>query len=115
MYVSTNQIKYGVISYMRQDMLPKLQGWKRVALGTAMTLVSEKDIDKDLLSNSTIAMLGITDTNGMIDLDRLKEAICSQLGGQKMPIEIPVIGTFKFGQSDVEKLARMIESVGDCR
>lgn len=69
-----------------------------------MTLVSERDIVNELLSNSTVMMLGITDSNGMIDLDKLKEALCGELGGQKMEIDIPAIGSFRFGQSDVEKL-----------
>lgn len=54
-------------------------------------------------------MLGIKDENDMIDIDRLKSAVEKQIGNQKLDIDIPVVGTFKVGQNDIERLCNIIK------
>lgn len=109
MYVNADQIQSGLIKYISADMLPKLDGWKKVLFGASLELLSTQRLAEQIMSSPYINMLGIKDDNGMIDIDRMKEAVEHQIGMQKLDIEIPVIGTYKIGQSDIERICQIIK------
>lgn len=113
MYVDANQIQQGIIKYISADMLPKVDGWKKIVFGASLELLSTQKLAEQILASPYISMLGITDGNGLIDVDKLKDALEHQMGMQKIDIEIPLIGTYKIGQSDIERICQIIK--GDDR
>lgn len=109
MYVNADQIQAGLIKYISTDMLPKVDGWKRVLFGASLELISCQRLADQIMQSPYISILGIQNENGLIDIDRLKESIQHQLGSQKVDINIPVVGLYKIGQSDIERICQIIK------
>lgn len=107
-YVSPQTIQSGLISYIAEDMLPKVDGWQKIAFGAALSLGREQDVVSQIMSHPSISMLGIVSQDGLVDIERLKNAIGEQMGNQRIDINIPIVGTFKVGQSDLERLYQTI-------
>lgn len=112
-YAKPNEIQDGIIKFITQDMLPKTDGWRRVAFGTCIMLAAEKDFTSEIMSSPVTQLLGITNDDGRINIDRLKDALQQQIGMQKLTIDIPAVGSFKVGQSDIEKIYKNI--VNNCQ
>lgn len=109
MFVTAQQIQSGLIKYVSTDMLPKLDGWKKVLFGAALELIGTQKLAQQIMSSSYVSLLGITNSDGMIDLNKLKDAIEHQIGGTKIDIDVPVIGTYKICQADIERICQIIE------
>lgn len=109
MYVTAEQIQSGLIRYINVDMLPKVDGWKKVLFGASLQLAGSQNLGAKIMSSPYLDMLGIKTADGMIDIDRLKQAVQHQIGMQKLDIDIPIIGTYKIGQSDIERISQIIK------
>lgn len=108
--VSTEQFKRGTINYIERELLPLMQGWKKIAAATYVSLAAD-NVEKMLLGikdHPMVAVLGVFDENGMIDEDKLCEALHKQIDSD-ICIPIPVLGEFNFNRADVDKLTQHIK------
>lgn len=107
--ITIEQAKSGLMRYIDNDMLPHLSGLKHVGLGIYSALAAENAsrFVMQYMSHPAIAILGVMDENGNIDLDKLYSAASKMFAnGERVTINIPVIGEYTVDRSDLEKLYR---------
>lgn len=109
--MNLEQVKYGAIRYIRDTMVPRLTGGRRIAMGAYANLLVDRKIEElqKLLKYPFIAVLCIQDENGLIDLERVRSAVLPMMETEKIDLPIPVIGLFTLDKNDVDKLCRYIQ------
>lgn len=111
MSVNLEQIRRGAVRYINDIMLPQLTGGKRIAMGAYAALAMDGatgEIQK-WMKHPAIAILGIQDENGLIDLDRIRSAVLPMMETEKIELPLPLIGTFKLDRNDIDQLCRYIQ------
>lgn len=109
--VSIEQVKSGLIKYIDSDIMPHLTGLRKVGLGVYVALASDKAVDMAMQyrDHPAVAVLDVIDDAGNVDIDRLYQAVIPMVqSGEKIPVEIPLIGEVRMDRNDVEKLYRYI-------
>lgn len=109
--VTMKQVQAGICRYVDTELLPKLTGGKRLALGIYSGLAAE-NLEKTMLQykdKPAIKMLNVIDEAGNVDIDRLyNQATKMFANGEKQIIHIPVIGDLTVDRTDLEKLYQLI-------
>lgn len=101
------QVRTGMQRYIENEIVPHLDGVRRfgVSLYVALAAQSIESRAAELLKHPAVAILGIVDDDGEIDIDRLHAAAISQMhGGEKLQVDIPVVGRFAFDRNDIDRL-----------
>ena len=109
--VTISQIKTGIEQYMDREILPHLSTGKQIGLGiyTELLMVEIEGKAREYLNMPAIKILGLSDEEGNIDLDRLQDVAARKVGDRgKFEVDLPIIGRFTFSQSDVVKLCELI-------
>lgn len=109
--VSMDQVKTGLVKYIELDLLPHLDGIKRIALGLYTSLAAENAVKLAMqhIQHPAVAMLNVIDEAGNVDLDKLYNTVVPMFAdGKKETIRVPLIGEFRIDKSDVDKLYRYI-------
>lgn len=107
--VTVKQVQTGIVRYVDNDLLPHLEGMKKIGLGIYMGLASENigaAIQK-YKDHPAVAMLNVVTDDGMVDIDKVY-TVAKPMFDQKQSIDLPLIGRVTFDGSDVEKLYRYI-------
>lgn len=107
--VTVKQVQSGIVRYVDSDLLPHLDGMKKIGLGIYMGLASENigaAIQK-YKDHPAVAMLNVVTGDGMVDIDKVY-AVAKPMFEQKQSIDLPLIGRVTFDGDDVEKLYRYI-------
>lgn len=109
--VSFNQILQGLLRYIDAEMLPKITGVQKWAAGVAASLAlsNSAQIFQNLKHNQYVKILNIIDEHDQINLDLLYAEFKKQ--AQKGPIvmNFPMIGSFTFNETDVNKVYSYIQ------
>ena len=87
--------------------MPHLDGMKKVGLGIYAGLAGNNisTIVNKYSHNPAVEVLGIIDDAGNIDLDAVYQAALPMFSnGQRVPINIPLIGTLTVDKTDLDKL-----------
>lgn len=105
-----NQVRRGIEKYMDAEILPKLPKAKAFGMGVYAELLlsqTESQLQK-YLELPAVKVLGIVDESGNIDIEKLRD-----VAHKKMPdniqLDLPLIGTFTFGNADIDMLYQHIE------
>lgn len=109
--VTMTQVKNGLSRYIDQEIMPGLTGINKFGAAVYLTLALDGAERKlaAFLSKPSMTMLDVMTDTGMVDIDRLKEAVMNAFGTtDKLDIEFPVIGRITFHREDAEKLYRLI-------
>lgn len=112
MKVSFDRLVEGVTGYIRAEILPNLpsSGVQGFGVGVAASLAMARieQLMRQLLDNPVVAMLGVVDADGMIDLDAIRDAAIQAM--PSMGIKVPVFGqlSLAFDDGDINKLYSMI-------
>ena len=61
-----------------------------------------------LKEHTAVQLMGVMDDGGNIDIDRLYNAARQKMDGQKLPVDVPIIGELRFDVGDLDKLYRYI-------
>ena len=71
--VTYNQVVNGMTKYIDQEIINKIQGWQRWALGAGAGIMMTKGTNmfNALKANPIIKMLDVIDENDMIDIDTI--------------------------------------------
>lgn len=107
--VTIDQFKRGLAEYVDTDILPRLSGAKRYGVMVYMALLMDGTSEKvtELLKNPAIAMLGIVDDSGLIDIDKIHDAAFNAMK-DNLDIDFPLIGRFIFSRPDIDRLCDLI-------
>lgn len=107
MLVTMNQVKNGLVKYIDNDVLPHLTGIKRIGLGvyTALAANNVVALMEKYREHPAVSVLDVIDEQGNVDVDKLYQALSPMLSsGEKVSIDIPLIGEMKVDRTDLEKL-----------
>lgn len=103
--VTMQQLQTGLANYCDMQIMPKVTGWQKVALGTTLS-VSIKNLDSITEKLPFIKTIGMIGEDGLIDLDAILPEVKKYLSeGMK----ISVLGmNMKFSSGDADLLADYI-------
>ena len=109
--VAYNQVVNGMTKYIDQEIINKIQGWQRWALGAGAGIMMTKgaNIFNTLKANPIIKMLDVIDENDMIDIETIYAELRKQAEKGSATFEAPMIGTITLTKDDVDKLYRLIK------
>lgn len=107
--VTVKQVQTGIVRYVDNDLLPHLEGMKKIGLGIYMGLASENigAAIQRYKDHPAVAMLNVVTDDGMVDIDKVY-TVAKPMFDQKQSIDLPLIGRVTFDGGDVEKLYRYI-------
>lgn len=110
--VSLDKVKKGLAVYIDKQMLPKLSGWQRIALGVTSNLITpidivsllELDSVKNFLNSPFVTMLDVVHDD-VVDLDKLYKALLGLFpDGHKETLPMPkIMNLIKFDDYTVDK------------
>lgn len=114
--VTLQQIQRGVFKYVKNDLVPKADGARKIALIAFVNLASEDtafaniaSIALEYMDHPIIKALNVSTANGEVDIDKLYNATTPAFdNGAKHTVHIPALGPLILGRSDIDKLHRYI-------
>jgi hypothetical protein len=113
--VTFSQVKGGVTKYITDEIISKMESWKKWVTGAAVSLALTKadDLFDAVKSNELISMLGVVREDGMIDIDLLRHAFKTQAESSgPVSIDIPAIGKITLSSDDIDMIYRYIQEGG---
>lgn len=108
--VTLQRVREGVLSYIDNEVLPKMSGTGRVLVAVYAALAADRVVDvvQEWMKLPAIQVLGLCGENGMVDAERLRGCLLDKMGQEKIDLNIPMVGRMTFNREDVEKLFRYI-------
>ena len=110
--VNLGQIQRGFANFVDREVLLAFEGWQKAIVIGASTLLAANfpKLLKEYGSSPIVSALGIYDPAAeVIDIDALYNAFVPHLGNEKIPVNIPKIGTIKMGRDEFSALLRYIK------
>lgn len=109
--VTIDQIMRGVSRFTDTEIIPHLPTGKGIAAGIGLALLMDGGKQKllALREHPAVKMLGIMDEEGQIDIDRIYSTARQKMTGQKLPVNIPLIGELKFDVNDLDRIYKIIK------
>ena len=110
--VTYEQIINGLTKFIDSEILSQLTGNQKVLIGIGSGIVLKKGnaIFNNLKKNPTIKMLELVDKEGNIDIETLYQEAKKQAQKEVIRLEIPMVGTLKLNDEDIEKLYGYIKN-----
>ena len=109
--VTYNQVVNGMSRYIDQEIVNKMQGWQRWALGAGAGIMMNKGTNmfNAFKAHPVVKMLEVIDDNDMIDIDTIYAELRKQAEKGSATFDAPMIGTITLTKDDVDKLYRLIK------
>lgn len=101
----------GFVKYLDHEVYSGMNDWQKVIARIAVSrLIGNRDtLRNSLIKNPYLRTFAVIDDEGMVDVGGLARDLKGQIAEVgKIEITLPLLGTFKFNESDVDKLHRMI-------
>lgn len=110
MTVTIDQAMRGTVRFADNEIIPHLPGGKGIGAGIALALIMDGGRSKILAlrEHPAVKLMQIMDEQGNIDIDRLYSAARPKFEN-KLSVDVPLIGSLKFDQNDVDKLYKYIQ------
>lgn len=111
--VRIQSIQNGILKFIDNELLPKMQGWKKWTFGAiaSLWLSNLPNVFQKLKGNAFVGTLGLIDASDMINIEKLYAEFYKQAERGSVTFDIPVIGQLTLDKSDVEKLYAYIKEV----
>lgn len=106
------QIQRGFTRFVDSHLAGAFSGWQKAIVVGGATLVAVNLPNLVALygTHPVVAALGVYNPDaGTVDIDALYNAFVPHLGGDKLPVAIPKVGTIKLGKEDIDILMRYIK------
>lgn len=109
--VTIDQAMRGAMRFADSEIIPHLPTGKGIGAGIALALIMDggKERLMKLREHPAVQLMGVMDDGGNIDIDRLYNAARPKIDGQKLPVDVPIIGELRFDAGDLDKLYRYIK------
>jgi hypothetical protein len=106
------QIQRGFVRFIDNEVSSAFSGWQKAVIGGVGGLLAS-NLPALAIKYSThpfVVAIGFYDPEtNQINIDAVYNAVVPKLGGEKIPIEIPKIGTIKLGKEEIDSLVRYIK------
>lgn len=108
--IPMDKVQRGLAAFLDRELIPSLTGWDKVLVGGGAGIAVAK-LPKIVEMYPIITALDIYDkANNQMDIDTLYQAVTPYMGGDTLPLKIPVLGiTIKVGRPQVDALYRYIK------
>lgn len=108
--VTYNQVANGVSRFVDEEILSKLQGKAKIALGvgTGIMLRRGENLFNAIKEQPLIKMLEIVDENDNIDIEIIYEELKKQMENGSESFNVPMVGKITLTKDDVDKLYSLI-------
>ena len=106
------QIQRGFRQFVDNEVAAAFDGWQKAIVGGAAALLAANlpNLVKVYGAHPLVAALGVYDpVSGNVNIDALYNAIVPKMGQEKIPLNIPKLGTIRLGQEELKLLARYIK------
>ena len=106
------QIQKGFTRFVDLHLAGAFDGWQKAVVVGGATLVSINmpNLIRTYAANPVVAALGIySPVSESVDIDALYNAFVPHMGGDKLPISIPKVGTIKLGKEEIDLLMKYIK------
>jgi hypothetical protein len=106
-----NKVINGMIRFIDKEIMPQMNDWQefvaRMAVGRFVK--NSETLKESLVENAFVRTFAIIDGQGMVDVDGLAADLKELIRNKgKLEFSIPMLGNFKFVESDVDKLYQYI-------
>ena len=108
---SDEQVIRGIVSYIDNEVMPKMTTAGKWMVGAWTVLAAEKasSVIHVVLSHPAVTSLGVVDGSGMIDIDRIEKAFVESAERcGTIYIDIPMIGRMSYSAADIHNIASYI-------
>lgn len=107
--ISYTELQTRFARYVDAEILPHLTGGRKILLGSYTALAAKNAEVKlrEMKDKPFISITGAVQENG-VDVDALWFAAAPYID-EPVPLTVPVIGDFRFGRGDWEKLYRYLK------
>lgn len=112
--VTVSQVQRGFVLFIDNEIASAFSGWQKAVVAGVGGLIASNipSIIKSYGNHPLVAALGIYDSEtNLLNIDAVYNAVVPKLGSEKIPIEIPKIGTIKLGRDEFDILMRYIREV----
>jgi hypothetical protein len=109
-----NKVLNGIAKYLSKEVLSNMNSWQSALSRVAVARIinNSGNIHKMLTENAFIKTFGVFDDSGNVDIDGLISDLKTAIREKGyIEFELPLFGTFKFVESDVDKMHSYIRSV----
>ena len=109
---TVKQVQTGLARFIDDFIAGAFNGWqKAVVVGSATLLTANlPNLINIYGSNPVVAAMGVYNpATGFIDIDKLYNAFVPHMGGDKIPVTIPKIGTIKIGKDEIDIIVHYIK------
>ena len=106
------QIQRGFTRFVDSHLAGAFSGWQKAIVvgGASLIALNMPTLVAMYGANPVVSALGIYNPDaGTVDIDALYNAFVPHLGGDKLPVAIPKVGTIKLGKEDIDILMRYIK------
>lgn len=106
------QIQTGAARFIDTNLSQSFQGWQKALVvgGSTLIVANLPNLIGTYANHPVVAALGVHNPQaGTIDLDKLYQAFMPHLGGDKIPLTVPGVGTIKMGRDEIDALMRYIK------
>ena len=106
------QIQKGFTRFVDLHLAGAFDGWQKAVVVGGATLVSINmpNLVRTYAAHPLVAALGIySQVSESVDIDALYNAFVPHMGGDKLPISIPKVGTIKLGKEEIDLLMKYIK------
>jgi hypothetical protein len=110
--VTVEQIQRGFTRFVDNCVSNAFCGWQKAVVAGAAALLAANfpNLVKAYGSNPILSAFGVYEPDGgYVDIDALYNAFIPNLGGEKVPIVLPKIGTIRLGKEEFDTLLRYIK------
>lgn len=109
-----NKVINGLIRFIDKEIMPQMNDWQEIIARIAVgRFAQNSDVLKNaLVENAFVRTFAIIDESGIVDVSGLVADLKEQIQKKgSLEFSIPMLGNFKFVESDVDKLHQYIMGV----
>lgn len=102
----------GIIKYMDREIFATMNDWQEMLgrIAVSRLLGNSEQLKNTIMSNAYLRTFAIVDENGNVDVDGLYRDLKEQIRAKgKIELTLPMFGTFRFTEADVDKLYSTIK------
>ena len=109
--MNVERVINGIVKYMDREILSTMNDWQEFLARLAMArLLNNQNIGDMIMNNAYVKTFAIIDENGNVDVDGLHRDIKEQVRAKgKLEFTIPMFGTFRFTEADIDRLYSTIK------
>ena len=107
-----DRVLNGIMKYMDREIFSSMNDWQEMLARIAVSRLvgNSEQLKNTIMSNAYVRTFAIVDENGNVDVDGLYRDLKEQIRAKgKVEISLPMFGTFRFTESDIDRLYATIK------